>query len=74
MSKTKIGTPILHAPHLTNIKPSMGLGDAVEKALNPITKTVDKVFGSNLTHCVPCHTTRKDWLNKLVPDITKPLS
>lgn len=72
--KSEIKKRVVHAPHLYS-SPSrpIGLGDAVKAVLNPITKTVDKVFGSKLSSCTPC-SQRQAKLNELMPDITKPLS
>lgn len=72
--KTTVTKSIVHAPHL-NAAPKrtpIGLGDAVKAILTPVTKAVDSAFGSKLTQCVPCNTTRKDFLNRIIPDITKP--
>lgn len=62
---------IQHIPKKPN---PIGLGDAVHSVLHPIAKAVDKVLKSNLANCVPCNTTRKDRLNRVMRDITKPFS
>lgn len=43
-----------------------GLGDAVAKVAKPIARVIDRVAGTNLENCKPCHE-RQDWLNQAVP-------
>ncbi len=48
-----------------------GLGDAVAVVAQPIAKTVDAVFKTNLAGCGGCKKRQAD-LNAAVPDLLKP--
>lgn len=43
-----------------------GLGDAVHKIAQPIAKTIDKIFGTNIKECGGCKR-RRNLLNKAFP-------
>lgn len=51
---------VVHAPHMT------GLGDAVEVAMKPAVKVIEKWTGKSLAGCGGCRG-RKELLNRLVP-------
>lgn len=48
------------------VKKETGLGDKVEKIAQPIAKTIDKVFKTNVQECSSCKK-RKAWLNEKFP-------
>lgn len=43
-----------------------GIGDIVHKIANPIAKTIDGVFGTNIQKCGGCKN-RREKLNKMFP-------
>lgn len=49
-----------------------GLGDVVEKLAKPIARLIDRVAGTRLATCGACARRRK-LLNRLVPDVRRPL-
>lgn len=67
---------MIHRPDLMKPperpKPPTGLGDVVAGVAQPIAKFVDSLTGSKLAGCTPCQK-RREFLNSIVPDITKPL-
>ena len=52
------------------VKGTFGLGDLVYKIANPVAKTIDRVFKTNVAGCGGC-AQRREKLNELVPDINK---
>jgi hypothetical protein len=67
-----LGT-IIHRPDLLKpIKPTFGLGDLVASVAQPVAKAIDAVAGTNVAGCGGCKA-RQEALNRMVPDLTRPL-
>ena len=53
------------------VEKPFGLGDAVAAVAQPVARMIDAAMGTNLQACGGC-AKRKEFLNSLVPRLTRP--
>lgn len=49
----------------------LGLGDAVERVVQPLARLSDRVLKTKLAGCSAC-SRRRAWLNQVMPDVRRP--
>lgn len=65
--------PVRVVVHARDEERPVGLGDLVAKVAQPAAELIDRVLKTDLSRCGGC-AERRAALNKLIPDIGKPLS
>lgn len=76
MSEIQSSRPVRIIQHRPLPKPpeppkgTIGLGDAVAAAAQPVARAIDALLGTKLEGCGPCQK-RREYLNSIVPDIAR---